>query len=203
MLCIHCDWFICTTVACAYFPLQIQNCREKVQIDHMPIQQRKSNLDLPSEGLQGCFVAERPVVFLTLEELSRLMGKDQSTLDVTSNQEALTQFCHQGTAIFLWTIARSDSYSCFGCICHAQTKTSKDCSPATTTYIPSTLTCPFYHFIHKRQTCKQMGNCICIYFFYPILLQCLSCTAPFLTFKYSHHSKGKTVTGRKHTNSLF
>ena len=94
MLSIHCVLFVCTTVARTYFPLQSSNCREKAQRDHMPIQQRKSNLDLPFEGLKGRLATECPVVFLTLEELSRLMGKDQSTLNVTSNREALTQFCH-------------------------------------------------------------------------------------------------------------
>lgn len=180
------------------------NCREKAQQDQVPIWQRKSNLNLPSERLQGRLAAECPVVFLTLEELSRLMGKDQSTLNVTSNREALTQFCHWRTARLLWTIAHCDSCRYFGCICHAHMKTSQGCS--TTTCIPPTVTCPFYHFSCKRQLCKQTDNCICNFFLFfflsPILLQCVPCTAPLRTFKCSHHSKRKTVTDRKHTNSL-
>lgn len=50
--------------------------------DHIPVLQRKSNLDLPS--WRAARSAECPVVFLTLEELSRLMSKHQSTLNVTS-----------------------------------------------------------------------------------------------------------------------
>lgn len=162
----------------------------------MPVQQRKSNLDLPSEGLQGHLAAQFPVVLLTLEGLPKLMGKDQSTLNVISNREALIQFCHWGMAGLLWISRHCDSYRYFGCICYALRKISQGCFPAASTYLPPALTCLF----------TRTGNCIRDFlpFFFFFTLFFYKVAPALLCSELSNAvttARGKT--DRKHTNSLF
>lgn len=69
----------------------------------------------------------------------------------------------------------------------------------------------FYHFSHKRQICKQTGNCICNFslsFFFFLIFNLFFCdVSPALVHCELSNAvttaRGKTIADRKRTNSLF
>lgn len=108
--------FICTTFTRTYLPCRLKIAGRRHRLTTSQFCKENQTLICHAERLQGRS-PECPVVFLVLEELSRLRSEHQSTLHVTSRlgRSSLSsvtgeQVCH-GPVL-------TDSYRYYCCICH-------------------------------------------------------------------------------------